>query len=274
VHGSDNRMRLVVDGPLTGAENMARDEALGRCHEPGVAAVLRAYRFSPPAVTIGRFQRWPGAFDLDTGVGPDLEVVRRPTGGLAILHRNDFTYSVVMGSSSSGSSGRDEVFRLVADAIVAALYELGIRAGTASHRGAGKPRGDWCFESAFGVDLEWRGKKICGSAQRVIRSSVLQHGSLFLQRGDEENSTPAAAGSERPGVGPFVTLQEAAGRDVGWEEVLDAFRVGFERSMGVALDPGTLSGSEETEARRLFEARYSRPEWLLGRVRAGHVRAL
>jgi lipoyl(octanoyl) transferase len=268
-------MRLVVDGPMTGAENMARDEALALCHDPDTASILRAYMFSPPAVTIGRFQKWPGAVDFDTGGRRDINVVRRPTGGLAIMHLNDFTYSVVTGASGSVHGDRDRVFSLVAGAIVAALEELGIEAEPVSHRGKVKPRGDWCFESMFGVDLEWRGRKICGSAQRVIRSSVLQHGSLFLLPDDEAKRAASAANDpERPGVSPFVTLQEAAGRTVSWEEFLGAFRLGFERSMEVALEPGTLSDLEEREARRLVNTKYSRLEWLLGPVRPGHVRAL
>lgn len=268
-------MRLVVDSPMTGAENMARDEALALCHSPDAAAVLRAYMFSPPAVTIGRFQKWPGAVDLDMDGRSDIDVVRRPTGGLAIMHLNDFTYSVVTGSGGSGRGDRDRVFSLVAGAIVAALEELGIEAEPVSHSGTVKPRGNWCFESMFGVDLEWRGRKICGSAQRLILSSVLQHGSLFLLPDDEGKRTArAATDPERLGVAPFVTLQEAAGRTFSREEVLGAFRLGFERSMEVTLEPGRLSDLEESEARRLVTTKYSRREWLLGPVRPGHVRAL
>ncbi len=260
---SGHQWRLVVDGTHGGAENMARDEAMARCVGQGLAdATLRAYRFKPPAVTIGRFQDFPGGINLEECALERISVVRRPTGGLAILHMEDFTYSVVLPTAGTGPGVRERYFDLVAGAIIEALGALGISAGQVRHRARGLA-GAWCFEGVFGIDLEHDGRKICGSAQRVFSGAVLQHGSLFLRETAEtlDRLTGARAGGMAGGPG-FITLGEAARERVSWEEVLDAFVNGFERALDVVLKPGALTPGEESLARRLLVEKYTDEEWL------------
>ena len=267
--------RLLVDGAMDGVKNMSRDEALASCARGNAPAALRAYSFDPPAITIGRFQRVPSDVDLEAGAVGDVGVVRRPTGGLAILHANDFTYSVAVPASSAGVSERNTVFSMVAEAIIMALEVLGVQAHQVSHGNGPPARGDWCFESVFGVDLEWRGRKICGSAQRWWAGCILQHGSLFLEEPpDRVGSKVACMRSARSGRAPFVTVGEAAGRPVTWEQVLAAFQTGFERALGITLRPGHLSKEEEELAGRLAAEKYGRAGWLLYPERTGHVRGL
>jgi lipoate-protein ligase A len=267
--------RLLVDGAMNGAKNMSRDEALASGVSAGAPAALRAYSFEPPTVTIGRFQRVPPEVDLQAGALGNVGVVRRPTGGLAILHARDFTYSVAVPASSAGVSERNTVFGMVAEAIVEALEVMGVRAQKVSHKNGSPAREDWCFESVFGVDLEWQGRKICGSAQRWWAGCILQHGSLLLEEPPEPvRSKVASMWRARSGRTPFVTVGEAAGRPVNWEQVLAAFKTGFERAMGLTLKPGRLSNKEEELAERLAADKYGSAEWLLCPEGTGHVRRL
>jgi lipoate-protein ligase A len=243
-------LRLIVDGYLSGAANMARDEALALL---ALVPTLRAYRFEPPAVTLGRFQEaGGGASHLEALKPPDADLVRRPTGGRAILHRNDFTYSVIFTRAEGEPLRREDVFHRVALSIIAALDHLCIEAGIVEHPHGGRSDEQWCFESVFGVDIEHGGRKICGSAQKVFEGSVLQHGSLYL------DEVPLVAG-QRSG---FITLREAGGRSYAWEEVLDAFAHGFEDALGVALHRGQMTDAEEHLARRLELEKYRSGRWL------------
>ncbi len=273
--GRSKVWRLLIDGAMNGAENMARDEALARCADGHAPVVLRAYSFDPPTITIGRFQRVPAHIDPEACTLDDIEVVRRPTGGLAILHANDFTYSVAMPSSGSGARERDRVFDIVAGAIIEALDDLGIQAEQVSHGKGARTRGDWCFEGVLGVDLQWRGRKICGSAQKSFAGCILQHGSLFLREPDADVlSIVTSAEPQRWGEAPFATIREAAGRDVTWEHMLAVFRTGFERALGVVFRPYGLTQEEQRLSSRLAVEKYGDSKWLRHPERTGYVQRL
>jgi len=262
--------RLLVDVPCSGTVNMARDEALALNARVEGMNTLRAYRFEPPAITIGRFQRLDGGIDPERSASFGIDVVRRPTGGLAILHQNDFTYSVATQASGSGPRERDRHFDRIASAILASLRSLGISASQVRHESGGGERGDWCFDGVSGVDLEWAGKKICGSAQRIFQGAVLQHGSLFLARPETPLVLESHRDKEGSTGGPgFTTLEEAAGRKVTWDEVLDAFIRGFGRALGASLEPGDMTDREIELAARLVSQKYSDKVWLQQPERSG-----
>lgn len=261
-------MRFIDDGWRTGAENMARDEALSLgVGEGSNVSTLRVYRFSPPCVTVGRFQDYPAGLDLRACREMGIDVVRRPTGGLAIPHIDDFTYSVNLPSGRPGVEG-ETVFRAVADGILASLEILGVDAEFAAHHARIPASTPWCFDSAFGVDLEWHGRKICGSAQRRASACILQHGSLFLSSTDAAlariTGTCSALDTEPERALRPVSLEEAAGRTIGWSEVRDAFILGFERAFGEALEAERLTPSEELNAAGLHASKYGTARWLEG----------
>lgn len=243
--------RLVLDGGISGAGNMARDEAVARLTGREDPPTLRVYRFEPPAVTVGRFQSLRG-IDVRGCRSAGIDVVRRPTGGLAIFHSGDFTYGFVMGSDDR-TGDRSRCFDMVAAGIRAALRELGVEARQVAHGGRSAREG-WCFEGVYGVDLEWEGRKICGSAQRVYERSILQHGSLFLGF-QEEAACRVDKPPGRTGGAAFATVGEAAGRRVGWDEMLEAFEKGFRSALGLSFERGRL-GEAELEAAAGLEDRF------------------
>ncbi len=261
---------------MPGARNMARDEAEARCAGPGIpVATLRLYGFEPPAVTLGRFQDLEGTVDPVLCAREGIDVVRRATGGLAILHLEDFTYSVVMRSSGGKVPGRRECFDDVARGIVAALGTLGVEAAQVEHGRRDEEGGPWCVEGITGVDIEWNGKKICGSAQRVFAGGVLQHGSLFLRDTADVMARIGAGGrSGSTGGARFAALDEAVGRAVSREEMSVAFREGFESEMRVSLETGSLTDAELELAEELERTKYAGKGWTTGRWPEGAVGGL
>jgi lipoate-protein ligase A len=253
--------RLIVEPSCPGVYNMAVDEALGRSAAETGRSTLRVYSFGPPAVTVGRFQNLDGFLDTSACRGEGVDIVRRPTGGLAILHKDDFTYSVAFPRGGGGASSKDENFSKIARGILNALRLLGIEAGVASHEDE-EAGGGWCFSREYGVDIVWRSRKICGSAQRVYDGSLLQHGSLFLKDSSEllERLCPGE-GAVRAGQAP-VTVAEACSRGVTWDELAGAFVEGFAEELGILLENGSTTAEERRLAEKLSRERYAAGEWL------------
>ncbi len=172
--------RLIDDlaTPIDAAGQMAADvmllEEVGR----GATPALRLYRWAPPALSLGHFQS-AADVDHDACARLGVEVVRRPTGGKALLHGGDLTYAVAF-PRPSGADGRvDAIHDAVAAALIAGLAWLGVGAVVARHSGEGGPV---CFTGQQGADLRVGDKKLCGSAQVRRAGAVLQHGSILVDR--------------------------------------------------------------------------------------------
>jgi lipoate-protein ligase A len=175
--------RLIIDGPLDAATNMARDESLlesvGRGESP---PTLRFYQWSPAAISLGYFQEFSEFKSLAPPAG-NLDVVRRQTGGGAILHDLELTYSLTVPVDHPFVKGNaSRMYETVHDAATALLRELGVPVERGPVQGGGcSQRGPFfCFERHGPIDLLADGRKIMGSAQRRTASAVLQHGSLIL----------------------------------------------------------------------------------------------
>lgn len=173
------RLRVILDGPLSGAVNMARDRELLERGHPGDATVLRIYKWQPYAVSYGFHQKLTD-FDLEAIARLGFDVVQRPTGGRAILHAEELTYSVV-GASPSPLFGDNlhACYERINDALVAFLRELGYAAEISGGEERGQMRQAVCFKSAGQHEIRVRGRKIIGSAQRRTGGAFLQHGSIL-----------------------------------------------------------------------------------------------
>jgi lipoate-protein ligase A len=172
-------------GTRTGAENMERDRALLRCAEDGrlETPVLVVYRWRPAAISLGFHQ--PGHdLDVDLARRAGIDVVRRPTGGAAVLHDEEITYALAGPLGLPGLGGTvTTIYDGVAEALVRALADRGI---DAARGGGGRPTGFACFAAAGGHEITVRGRKLVGSALRKGRRAFLQHGSLLTGRGHLE----------------------------------------------------------------------------------------
>jgi lipoate-protein ligase A len=167
-------MKFIIDGPRTGAANMARDEALLTAG----AAALRFYQWAPPCVSIGYFQNTDHDIDLDYLKTEGIDIVRRPTGGRAVLHEDELTYAIVLPERLL-PKGTVQSYRAVAEVFLAALGELGLECEVKGPDGR-PDRNAGCFASTSAYEICFQGRKIMGSAQVRRNGVILQHGSLLL----------------------------------------------------------------------------------------------
>ena len=171
--------RLIVTPPAGGAENMALDEALmDRARETG-EWVLRIYSWSEPTISLGRNQSARGRYDLARVRELGLGVVRRPTGGRAILHDREITYSVTAPVRDAGDlrESYDRINRL----LLSALRSLGVAATVASPTTrSATPGMAPCFDEPASGELTLGGRKLAGSAQWRSEDALLQHGSILV----------------------------------------------------------------------------------------------
>lgn len=176
-----NDLRLLVERePLSGARNMAIDEALLESVAAGGAATLRLYRWSEATVSLGYFQRETPEIDPG-GRFEGLPVVRRLSGGGAILHHRELTYSCCIPAEHPLAAEPTRLYDELHAGICAAFLELGL---VVSPRGVteGDEKPFLCFARGDRRDLVFEGFKVVGSAQRRRRGAILQHGSILLRR--------------------------------------------------------------------------------------------
>jgi lipoate-protein ligase A len=256
--------RFLNTGMRDGAANMAVDEALLAGVNDGTSPpTVRVFGWIPHTVSIGYSQDPGSEIDLAACRGAGIGVVRRPTGGRAVFHADELTYSVVgpSGVPPLGSSIM-ETYRAIGEALVDGVRALGVDAqleevGTdaGARRGGPSPP---CFVSSGRFEVVVSGRKLVGSAQRRVGRGVLQHGSLLLGPRHEDLASllPGLTAGERTALrralsAKTTTLCTVLGRTVGFDEAARAIRGGFERAWGIALAEGVLSDSEEGTAARL-----------------------
>ncbi len=251
---------------------MATDEAILEAVGSGsVPPTLRLYAWDPPCLSLGYAQ--PMA-DVDRNrlqrFGWDL--VRRPTGGRAILHTDELTYAVIAPLNEPRVAGGIlESYRRLAQALLGGLHLLGLPAQAEQKYplpAGSQPNAAVCFEVPSNYEITANGKKIIGSAQARRLSGVLQHGSLPL-KGDLSRITQVLDfknESEREEAATRLldhatTLSALLETDVSWDAAVAAFATAFERCLDLKLDMGHLAGVELKRAAELVKQKYANPEW-------------
>lgn len=262
--------RLIKTPPARGAWNMALDEAiLEGAGRGAVTPTLRLYAWDPPCLSLGHAQLFA---DIDTArLGSrGWEVVRRVTGGRAILHTDELTYSVTGPADEPHLAGTVlESYNRLAGALLAAVKDLSLpvemKEGKAEHNGEPNPV---CFEVPSTYEITVDGKKLIGSAQARRREGVLQHGSLPLT-GDLTRICQALAFPDEPAreaamkrlLERATTVESVLGREVGWETAAQAFVLAFEARLGLRLEEGDLSLAELERAEELVREKYAHKDW-------------
>jgi len=172
------RLLVLCDEARSGEQNMAIDRAMLRASEQGAidAVLLRIYSWDPPAVSLGYHQS-SDAIDTEALRRRGIGLVRRPTGGAAVLHAEEWTYSIAGPRKLEGlGDGFAEIYPSIAKALVAALRSLDVPAESG---GQGGPDSFACFAALEGHEISVAGRKLVGSAFRQGRRAFLQHGSLL-----------------------------------------------------------------------------------------------
>ena len=232
-----HRWRYIDSGPASGAENMALDERLlDDMARRGGAPVLRFYSWDPPAVSLGRFQQEGTSVDRAACRARGIDVVRRVTGGRAVLHYRELTYSIVS-PADSALFPKDVIgsYRVIAEGLLAGLRLLGIPAEMATRAGnAVRPDGDHsaCFATPSQYELVAGGRKIIGSAQRRLPNAFLQHGSILLEYDAEMEAAVIPGGGAAHAV---TSLAHELGRPVALDEVKGSIQTGFSLALQIDL---------------------------------------
>ena len=227
-----------MDGRLDMAIDEALAEAVGNGDSP---PVVRLYGFSPPTLSLGRFQKAKGLYSARRLAADGVTLVRRPTGGHAVLHDDELTYSVALpkegGPVIGGGSGAHRRRGSARCTSSSPASSCGGSPGSASaapstRRSAATFTTPTASASAGEYEIAGTGgKKLIGSAQMTTRRAILQHGSIPLQNPGQRvfrylsTAQPVAAN-------PPSCLNEEIGRALAFEEVRDAFARAFRDEIG------------------------------------------
>ena len=177
---------INIDRLESAKTNMARDSGLlAACGQGDIPPTLRLYGWSEPSITIGYSQNAEAELDLDRCREMGVPVVRRPTGGRALLHYKELTYSVVAPVSLAPfRGGLKATFATVSQALLAGLSHLGIQGEINDQKPSLRPkytRNPACFASLNHCEITVGGKKLVGSAQKRTSRAFLQHGSIVME---------------------------------------------------------------------------------------------
>lgn len=259
--------RLIETPLLSGMENMAIDEALLRSFDAERSLpVLRLYGWEPGALSLGRFQKGAAVLDLERCRAAHVPVVRRITGGGAIFHADELTYSIVCspGQIPPASSVKDS-FRVLTGFLLAFYRGLGLAAAYAADTvSAGTRLGErtaFCFAGRESFDILVEGAKIGGNAQRRQKGLVFQHGSIPLINraltglSYMRDKTPAHARG--------VTSLEECGISATGDRLRHDLATAFAAHFGVELLTDTLTEGERRLAGALVAQKYSTDSWNL-----------
>lgn len=274
VVGSGDRTGL---SGAPGAVNMALDLALLTSVQDGGRPVLRLYEWDPPCLSLGRNQHAAGLYDIDRAAAASIDIVRRPTGGLAVLHDRELTYCVLAPIALLG--GARAAYAAINRALVHGLRRLGVPAELAvgSERPARRPGSDAadpCFREPAPGEVMAAGRKLVGSAQRCEAGALLQHGSILLDgsqaavldlmfpqpRPAAAGTVPAAAGNALSVTAGSVTLRELMGSVPPVEQLVEALQAGFTEVFGIPLAPDSVTREERARAHGL-EAHFRAAAW-------------
>jgi lipoate-protein ligase A len=262
--------RLLVDSPAQGAWNMAVDESLLEQVGRGESLpTLRLYAWQPACLSLGYAQPFA---DVDSTRLRERgwEVVRRPTGGRAILHTDELTYSITAPLDESRVAGTVlESYNRLARALLAAVKSLDVPVEMKEHkRGQEAAQGPVCFEVPSAYEITVKGKKLIGSAQARRKEGVLQHGTLPLV-GDLGRITDAlvfpdefarAAAAEKL-LSRATTVKSVLGREIEWKTAAQAFVHAFESELNLTFETGEITASEKERAEVLLREKYAHPTW-------------
>lgn len=271
-------IRLLIDEALPGVRNMAVDEALMRsAGSPDGAnrVTLRLYGWEPGCLSFGRNQEARGAYDARAAAERGIDVVRRPTGGRAVYHHRELTYSVAAPVGTWGSLR--ETYGRINRALAAGLRELGVRAVCGADEGspgrrtrAPRPTPRACFRDPLPGEVTVEGRKLVGSAQWRDGGALLQHGSLLLvdeqhvveelRLGTTDVEAARATGRSHHAVSGGIALADVLEEPPRRATLLAALVSGFEWTFGAEVTPGVLS-DEEAAAAETNATRYADAAW-------------
>ncbi len=251
---------------------MAVDQAiLEHTHRGESKPTLRLYSWNPPCLSLGHAQPFKDV-DVERLKSRGWDVVRRVTGGRAILHTDELTYSVT-GSADEPvlAGGVLESYNRLSKALLHAVRALSLPVEVKEYESVGHASSvtnPVCFEVPSTYEITVNGKKLIGSAQARKKEGVLQHGSLPLT-GDLtricdalvfENESARNTAKDRL-LARATTVETVIGVETAWETAAQAFVRGFEAELGIQFERGEMSQSEIQRTEELIKEKYAHASW-------------
>ncbi|MBW2988754.1 lipoate--protein ligase family protein [Candidatus Woesearchaeota archaeon] len=251
------RFRLIDTGYNTPSMNMAIDEALLSSKLP----VLRFYRWSPPGLSIGHFQPI-SSFDLEALKKNNISMVRRMTGGNAVLHDDELTYSFIT-EESRMPKGIVESYREISRALLHGLKALGLDAVMNEDVEKGE-KSQVCFNDPSWYEILVDGKKIVGSAQKRVGGKLLQHGAVLI--GIDIRKYCSLFKSFSPGLlkkaaSRMTSINDGLQEKVDYEKVRQSMVEGFKKVHNIEFIEDSLAKKELESAEALEKKKYSSEGW-------------
>ena len=233
---------------------MALDEAISiACREGAVLPTLRFYTWSPQCISIGYFQKIDRLLTLSGLERNHKDIVRRITGGRAVFHGNDLSYSIVCNTDNQLFPGNIMgTYLLTANAFVFGLKYLGISADhidTPTPKSHRYHKSNLCFATTLGHEISVKGRKLIGSAQRRWPDVFLQHGSVLITENQGGNGTTS------------ISISEILGCNIDIKTITAALSAGFRDKLRIDLVKEHLTQYEICLAKKLAEEKYSKTSW-------------
>jgi lipoyl(octanoyl) transferase len=259
--------RLIEDGPGDGRLNMAIDQAiLTACDRGQAPATLRLYGWDKPTLSIGYSQNELMDVNREQCEQKNIPIVRRFTGGRALLHQHEFTYSLVAPIPHPGiPENLAGAFCAVSKAVIVSLEKAGVTnpemVGKEKRTpGMSRKRSPACFSASNHREISVKGKKLAGSAQRRLNGAFLQHGSILLDKDyvlahslfQYSSETEKNRGLKEL-ISNTLTLNEILPVNLSWENLTHYFAEGFQETFSGAWQPGSLSPLEKELVKNYLE---------------------
>ncbi len=267
--------RLIIDSPKTGSENMAVDEALMYSVKNGESPpTIRFYSWNPPCVSIGYFQKLDQEVDSVVCDKLGYDIVRRPTGGRAVLHNHELTYSVIVGEDHPMIPNEiTKAYKILSQGLLNGVKLLGLHASlTEQAINSSKTGSAACFDAPSWYELVVEGKKIIGSAQVRKEGILLQHGSipmtfnsksllqvLNFSSQDTRNRTEKILSKKAGGIQELAP--EELKDSLTMDNITSSLITGFEQALNITLAEKTLSDVEKMQIEQLIDNKYGSDNW-------------
>ena len=248
-------LRVIFDPPAVGAWNMAVDQALLQSVEESGMPVVRIYGWQPATLSLGYFQSYVDRESHSESL--PCSVVRRASGGGAILHDQETTYSLCIPSSNRWAKQNTEVYNTVHECISESLSDWDVEVAAFEEPQAKPERGNGspflCFQRRYPGDLIFKGQKVVGSAQRRSKTALLQHGSILW---DRSLYAPQLAGINDLAEQTIDTLQFA-----------EAFVTRLSAQLEIPMQRHEMVDSVRAMAGKIMDEKFDKESWTKSRNR-------
>lgn len=267
---------FIDSGHCSPGFNMAMDEMLLHWHSEGkIPPVIRFYGWKPATLSIGYFQKAEKEINLHKVQEAGLGFVRRATGGRAVLHEHELTYSVIVSEEHKKMPQNvTEAYRVISEGVLRGFQNLGFEAYFAvpesiEERNKLKdPKSSICFDAPSWYELVVEGRKVAGSAQTRQKGVILQHGAILLDLDANKLFDLFNYRNERlkeKMLKSFrdkaVAINDLSGEKISIDDARSAFRKGFSNGLDVELVDFQLSFEQMNEIEKLSQEKYQSDEW-------------